>query len=97
MVGLSTTTHYRALVGNLYYERYEEAGLMLPTPGAVETAPDGGLILTDGAGKSTAVPAENLPFMAGGGRLEHLGDFSTTALGTSTGGTLHSPAVVIYL
>lgn len=70
---------------------------MLPTPGAVETAPDGGLILTDGAGKSTAVPAENLPFMAGGGRLEHLGDFSATALGTSTGGILHSPAVVINL
>ncbi len=70
---------------------------MLRAPSSLEVAPDGGLILVDHAGESTAVPATKLPFIVGGhdGVPDH--DFSMTALGSSTNGVLDTPAVTLYL
>jgi hypothetical protein len=83
--------------GHLSHERYEEAALMLNAPSAIEVTPDGGLILIDHAGNSTAVPATKLPFRVGGGEPDRPGDFSMTALGSSANGFLETPPVIIYL
>ena len=89
-----TTQHF---VGNLYHERYEDAALMLHPPSTLERGDDGALVIVDKDGRSTSVPGVQLPFMASdaNGMTEH--DFAVTALGPSTNGILHHPAVTIYL
>jgi hypothetical protein len=84
-------------VGNLYFQRYEDAARMLRPPSALRVDSDGGLALIDKKGRLTSVPKAKLPFKVGGhdGGPEH--DFKMTALGPSTGGVLHTPAVTLYL
>jgi hypothetical protein len=87
-----------AFAGHLNHERYEEAARMLRAPSSLVVAPDGGPTLVDEAGRSTSVPAAQLPFAAGGHAApEYAGDFRMTALGPSTNGVLHSPAVTLHL
>ena len=83
-------------IGNLYHERYEDAALMLHPPSTLEMHDDA-LVILDKDGRSTSVPGVQLPFMASdaNGMTEH--DFAVTALGPSTNGILHHPAVTIYL
>jgi hypothetical protein len=86
----------KAFVGHLSHERYEEAEQMLQAPSAIKVASEGGIVLVDRAGNSTAVPAERLPFFVGGGQPNGPGDFAMTALQGSTNGWLNSPAVIAY-
>ncbi len=85
-----------AFVGHLSHERYEEAALMLIAPSAIEVDSNGGVVLVDHAGKPTAVPEARLPFLAGGGRSDGLGDFSMTALQGSQNGRVEG-AMTVYL
>jgi len=83
---------------HLYSESYEEAARMLRSPSALEVASDGGLILVDRAGASTAVPATKLPFnivLDDAEEFPH--DFKMIALGSSTDGILDTPPVILYL
>lgn len=86
-----------AFVGHLSHERYEEAEQMLQAPSALKMTLDGGIVLVDRAGNSTAIPADKLPFLAGGGEANGPGDFAMTALGNRTNRRLNSPAVIAYL
>ena len=84
-------------IGNLYHARYDEAAEMLQPPSAIEQGPDGNLQVTAETGNSTTVLANTLPFKSGGGRSLQHGEFSATALGPSTNGILHTPAVSLRL
>ena len=86
-----------AFVGHLSHERYEEAEQMLQAPCALKMTLDGGIVLVDRAGNSTAIPADKLPFLVGGGKPNGPGDFAMTALGDRTNAQLNSPAVIAYL
>ena len=83
--------------GNLYHERYEDAVRMLVPPSALVVEAGGGLAFIDKNGKTTSVPAVQLPFKASDvvNGPEH--DFSMTALGPRANGILESPAVTLYL
>ncbi len=82
---------------HVYRAQYNEAAEMLTAPCSIELGTDGGLTLVDRAGNSTVVPPGQLPFKVGGGRPDAPGDFSMTALGSSTNGKLDSPAIIMYL
>ena len=84
-------------VGNLYFERYDQAAQMLLPPSSLEVDPEGGLLLTDRNGQKTNIPKLKLPFIVGGhdGGPEH--DFQMMALGPSTNGILETPPVSLYL
>ena len=84
-------------VGNMYHERYEEAGGMLHPPSSLSVGLDGQLVIIDRNGSSISVPKVQLPFMAGGHEGDHDYDFNMTALGPSTNGILHHPGVTLYL
>lgn len=87
-----------AFAGHLHHERYEQAARMLRAPSSLAVAPDGGLNFVDEAGRSTSVPAAQLPFAAGGQEApEFDSDFRMTALGPDTNGVLDRPAVTLYL
>ena len=85
------------LADHVYRARYNEAAEMLTAPSSIKLEADGGLTLVDRAGKSTVVPPGQLPFKVGGGRPDAPGDFSMTALGSSTNGRLNAPAIIMYL
>ena len=53
-------------MSDLYHQNYEEAARMLRAPSAITVASDGALNVVDHAGKSTVVPAAQLPFVVGG-------------------------------
>ena len=53
-------------MSDLYHQKYEEAARMLRAPSAITVASDGALNVVDHAGKSTVVPAAQLPFVVGG-------------------------------
>ncbi|XZE52901.1 hypothetical protein SH139x_004608 [Planctomycetaceae bacterium SH139] len=82
---------------HVYRARYNDAAEMLTAPCSIELEKDGGFKLVDRAGKITVVPPEQLPFKVGGGRSDGTGDFSMTALGSSTNGRLDAPAIIMYL
>jgi hypothetical protein len=82
---------------HVYRARYSEAAEMLTAPCSIKLETDGGLRLVDRAGKSTVVPPGHLPFKVGGGRPDAPGDFSMTALGSTTNGLLDKPAITMYL
>lgn len=83
--------------GHLYHQRYEEAALMLRPPSSLEVDPDGTLILIDKNSNSTSIPKAKLPFMIGGHEGDGEHDFMMIALGPSTDGILHTPAVTLHL
>lgn len=87
----------RNFADHVYRGRYNEAAEMLTAPCSIKLEADGGLTVVDRAGKSTVVPPGQLPFKVGGGRLDAAGDFSMTALGSSTNGRLDAPAIIMYL
>lgn len=106
LVGLASTAWWlqrpqrttEAFAGHLHHARYDEAARMLRAPSSLVVAPDGGLTVVDEAGRSTSVPATQLPFAVGGNAApEYAGGFRMTALGPSTNGVLHSPAVTLHL
>ena len=82
---------------HVHRARYSEAAEMLTASCSMKLASDGALTLVDRVGNSTVVPAAKLPFKVGGGRPNAPGDFSMTALGSSTNGTLDSHAIIMYL
>ena len=82
---------------HVYRARYNEAAEMLTAPCSIKLETDGGLRLVDRAGKSMVVPPGQLPFKVGGGRPDAPGDFSMTALGSTTNGRLDAPAIIMYL
>ena len=84
-------------IGNLYHARYDDAAEMLHPSSAIEQSPDGNLHVTAENGVATTVLSEKLPFKAGGGRSLKPEEFSATALGPSTNGILHTPAVSLRL
>lgn len=84
-------------VGHLSQERYSDAAGMLVAPSAIIPTPDGNLAVVDETGRSVEVLASQLPFSSGGGKADGPGEFSMTALGSSTNGLLDEPAVILYL
>ena len=70
---------------------------MLHPPSSLSVGLDGQLIIIDRNGSLISVPKVQLPFMAGGHEGDHDHDFKMTALGPSTNGILHDPAVTLYL
>ena len=78
-------------------ERYEQCAEMLQAPSSMEVSPTGDLVLVDHGGNSMTVLKDKLPFKVGGGRSDDSSDFSMTALGESSNGRLHTPAVILYL
>ncbi|WP_039962273.1 hypothetical protein [Rhodopirellula europaea] len=78
--------------------RYGAAAQMLTSSCSMKLGADGGLTLVDRDGNPTVVPAAKLPFKVGGGQpRDTAGTFSMTALGSSTNGTLDTPAVIMHL
>lgn len=88
----------RAFMGHMAQERYEEAAGMLRSPSRLELAPDGSLTVIDQSLESISVPEGKLPFIVGGTPSTDFPEASQmTALGPSTDGVLHTPAVTIHL